>query len=217
MSVRRRQQHQTRPVQPETPSPQFTGPPGLQPKVQQKGQKALPQWQPGGYGNSSVIQRSLFGRRNQPLNIQELLEKILKSKKSRQALHKFLSKEFSQENLDCYQAIQAYKKKPARRKAVEIYQTYILPGSPCEVNLTYGTRQDLQDLAEEGTLHDYTQYTQDNPDSSSVKSGLTSIFGTHKGDPNLFKRVEKELFNNIMSDPLGRFKKTKEFKALKLT
>ncbi|HBQ97071.1 MAG TPA: hypothetical protein DD761_00845 [Cyanobacteria bacterium UBA11691] len=56
-----RQQYRTRRaprrVEPESHAPRFTGPPGLQPKVQRKQNKELPQWQPQGHKQSNILEK----------------------------------------------------------------------------------------------------------------------------------------------------------------
>lgn len=47
----------------------------------------------------------------------------------------YAESEYSKENIDCYVDIAKYKKKPSKNEAKRIYETYIAPQSPMEVNI----------------------------------------------------------------------------------
>lgn len=97
------------------------------------------QWSQVGHGRGSRISREELEKWAESLNA------LLNSHLGVTVFQAFLRSEFSEENLQFYQACEQYKhssnKFSLQRRAKNICATYILPGSPREVNLDGKTRE----------------------------------------------------------------------------
>ncbi|XP_068177568.1 regulator of G-protein signaling 5 [Antennarius striatus] len=71
------------------------------------------------------------------------LEALLNNKSALQAFHEFLLSEFSDENLRFWLACEDYSVSPSKTKACSIYERFINPDAPQEVNLDAETRDHL--------------------------------------------------------------------------
>ncbi|XP_034035316.1 regulator of G-protein signaling 4 [Thalassophryne amazonica] len=72
---------------------------------------------------------------------------MMNSEMGRTVFTNFLTSEFSQENMEFWVACEDYKKTEASKmpnKAKEIYQKFVDPDSPCEVNLDAMTREETR-------------------------------------------------------------------------
>ncbi|XP_068606603.1 regulator of G-protein signaling 5 [Brachionichthys hirsutus] len=71
------------------------------------------------------------------------LEALLNNKSGLQAFHGFLLSEFSCENLRFWLACEDYRVSPSKTRACSIYERFIHPDAPQEVNLDAETREEL--------------------------------------------------------------------------
>ncbi|OCT82806.1 regulator of G-protein signaling 8 [Xenopus laevis] len=82
---------------------------------------------------------------NDVLRWKESFSHLLRSKEGRYAFHTFLQTEFSEENLEFWEACEDYKKtrwvKKLPSKAQGISQEFLQIGSPREVNIDHRTRE----------------------------------------------------------------------------
>ncbi|XP_044202026.1 regulator of G-protein signaling 5 isoform X2 [Thunnus albacares] len=79
------------------------------------------------------------------------LESVLSKKSGLQAFHEFLRSEFSEENLEFWLACEDYRVSPSnkqRTKAGSIYNQFINPDAPQEVNLDAETRESLLSMVD---------------------------------------------------------------------
>ncbi|XP_055060185.1 regulator of G-protein signaling 16 [Misgurnus anguillicaudatus] len=88
------------------------------------------------------------------------LETLLNSKMGIQAFRWFLRSEFSEENLEFWLACEDYKNSSGSKlasKAQNIYNRFINPDAPREVNLDSETREMLTDLMETPTAETFDE------------------------------------------------------------
>ncbi|XP_056588229.1 regulator of G-protein signaling 5 isoform X1 [Triplophysa dalaica] len=88
------------------------------------------------------------------------LETLLNGKMAVQAFRWFLRSEFSEENLEFWLACEDYKNSSASKlpaKAQNIYNQFINPDAPLEVNLDSETREMLMDLMETPTAETFNE------------------------------------------------------------
>ncbi|KAE8610445.1 hypothetical protein XENTR_v10012126 [Xenopus tropicalis] len=82
---------------------------------------------------------------NDVLRWKESFSHLLRSKEGRSTFHGFLQTEFSEENLEFWEACEDYKKtrwvKRLPSKAQGIFQEFLLIGSPKEVNIDHRARE----------------------------------------------------------------------------
>ncbi|OCT85102.1 regulator of G-protein signaling 21 [Xenopus laevis] len=82
---------------------------------------------------------------NDVLRWKESFSHLLRSKEGRSAFHTFLQTEFSEENLEFWEACEDYKKtrwvKKLPSKAQDIFQEFLQFSSPREVNIDHRTRE----------------------------------------------------------------------------
>ncbi|XP_010740332.2 regulator of G-protein signaling 5 [Larimichthys crocea] len=71
------------------------------------------------------------------------LETLLNTKSGLQVFREFLRSEFSEENIMFWLACEDYRVSPSKTKATNIYNQFINPDAPQEVNLDAETREAL--------------------------------------------------------------------------
>eukprot|EP00123_Amoebidium_parasiticum_P016448 comp23435_c0_seq2/m.39032 comp23435_c0_seq2/g.39032 ORF comp23435_c0_seq2/g.39032 comp23435_c0_seq2/m.39032 type:complete len:593 (-) comp23435_c0_seq2:350-2128(-) len=79
--------------------------------------------------------------RHEKLTMGELV-KVLEDPRLARFFHKFLTVEYSQENLDFYKAAIAYRKAPSLETCRHIIDTYVKAYAPQQVNIAADTRED---------------------------------------------------------------------------
>eukprot|EP00475_Leptophrys_vorax_P008780 TRINITY_DN15727_c0_g1_i1.p1 TRINITY_DN15727_c0_g1~~TRINITY_DN15727_c0_g1_i1.p1 ORF type:complete len:278 (+),score=79.43 TRINITY_DN15727_c0_g1_i1:3-836(+) len=129
------------------------------------------------------------------------LEEILKNRQGREYFYKFISKEFSLENLlffeDClkYEELCEMKENPEKiaQFAHQIYDKFILESSPYCVNICSERRHML-----------VGQFR-------SVKLRKEKKKSVHY-DSKLFEAAQAEVFQLMVSDTFSRFKETQDYK-----
>eukprot|EP00924_Labyrinthula_sp_SR-Ha-C_P015723 snap_masked-scaffold_4-processed-gene-7.56-mRNA-1 protein AED:1.00 eAED:1.00 QI:0/0/0/0/1/1/2/0/387 len=89
------------------------------------------------------------------------LDDILANKHGRQAFKKHLINEFSSENLHFYETILLWKKKYAKfssnsilRQGKNIYNRWLAPSAPAQVNISYKVRERIKQDLENGEIED---------------------------------------------------------------
>lgn len=94
--------------------------------------------------------------------------------------HQYLVAEYSSENLDFLRAVATFESSGDLNQAAEIYKEFVATSAPRQVNLSGGTRTDLDAIFGEG--------------------------GEGVGPPNLFDTAKNDITNLIKNDTFRRFK-----------
>lgn len=114
---------------------------------------------------------------------------VLGDKKGKNMLTSYAEKEWSQENILLYNDIQKYKDlklKNQKKRASEIYKTYIVSNAPIEINLPHDIQHKIKDL-------------------------ISSLKDDDEQWAKVFEEAEFEVLKNI-KDTFLRFTNTSEFK-----
>jgi len=141
---------------------------------------------------------------------------------------KFLTKEFSVENILFYEEIEEYRTKKRRgsndpleliAEAQRIYAKYIINDSPFQVNLPDVIIKDLEDKLKElfaSVARQDEKALASVPSPSralSVELGQNGIL-SKRDPPTLFDHAQENIFKLMNSDSFPRFQRSEEYKKI---
>jgi hypothetical protein len=124
------------------------------------------------------------------------------------AFYAYAKGEMSTENFDCWKAIQQYKAKPSRSKAIKIYDTYLAPDADLEINTT----QPIKD-AIKTEVDDYRTQKGNQTFLDRLKRDWVGRYTGRLGRKDLFQELETVCTLN-MSDTFDRYKFTEAYKIV---
>jgi hypothetical protein len=102
----------------------------------------------------------------------------------------FLCAEFSVENLLFYADVGAFKSDPSFQSVKRIFETYIRPGSPMEINIIYSSRNEVEDqmLRLKDVLNEPESEVEHHPEVLTI-----------------FDKSAKQILKLLVTDPFLRF------------
>jgi len=152
------------------------------------------------------------------------LQGCLSDKNGLNAFKKFLTKEFSVENILFYEEIEEYRARKRRgaqdplellAEAQRIYAKYIINDSPFQVNLPDSIIRDLEDKLKE--LFAGVGSQGDGPPASPSRASMMEIGVLGRRDPpTLFDNAQDNIYKLMNSDSFQRFARSDDYKKLAL-
>jgi len=159
------------------------------------------------------------------------LEGLLTDKKGVASFKKFLTKEFSVENILFYEEIEEFRKKQATRmdqlelvgEAQRIYAKYIIIDSPFQVNLPDPIVRELESKLKD--MFSGTKMAEFSPESggggdrgghepSHVRTSSEQLLLHQKDTPTIFDKAQENIFKLMSTDSFPRYQRSDEYKKL---
>jgi len=162
-----------------------------------------------------------FGNVSQDLTT---LQGVLSDRAGLSSFKKFLTKEFSVENILFYEEIEEYRKKKKEGgddleligEAQRIYAKYIIIDSPFQVNLPDNIVKEL-----EGKLKDIFSNAGKLPEALAGGSYLSrslsdpsSILPNQRETPTIFDKAQENIFKLMSTDSFPRYFRSEEYAKL---
>jgi len=145
------------------------------------------------------------------------MEGLLADKNGLTSFKKFLTKEFSVENILFYEEIEEYRSKKKAgstdldlvAEAQRIYAKYIITDSPFQVNLPDVIIKNLEIALKELFSGNVT-----NSERPEVLRSMSTSEGLQRQPPTLFDRAQENIFKLMNSDSFPRYVRSDEYKTL---